>query len=66
MADKCLTRIEEALKKSSIATEKAKSILDDIKKAQSETKIQDLDETITSTLADEVLKRQSIQKKLIN
>jgi hypothetical protein len=64
MADKCLTRIEETLKKSSIATEKAKSILDDIKKAQSETKIQDLDETITSTLADEVLKRQSIQKKI--
>ena len=64
MADKCLTRIENVLKKSSIATEKAKSILDDIKKAQSETKIQDLDETITSTLADEVLKRQSIQKKI--
>ena len=50
MADKCLTRIENVLKKSSIATEKAKGILDDIKKAQSETKIADLDETITSKL----------------
>ena len=64
MADKCLTRIENVLKKSSIATEKAKSILNDIKKAQSETKIADLDETIVSKLADGVLKRQQIQKKI--
>ena len=64
MADKCLTRIEDVLKKSSITTEKAKSILDDIKKAQSETKIKDLDETITSKLADGVLKRQQLQKKI--
>ena len=64
MADKCLTRIENVLKKSSIATEKAKGILDDIKKAQSETKIADLDETITSKLADGVLKRQALQKKI--
>lgn len=62
MADKCLTRIENVLKKSSIATEKAQGILDDIKKAQSETKITDLDETITSKLADGVLKRQALQK----
>ena len=34
MADKCLTRIEDVLKKSSINTEKAQGILDDIKKAQ--------------------------------
>ena len=64
MADKCLTRIEDVLKKSSIATEKAQGILDDIKKAQSETKIKDLDETITSELADGVLKRQALQKKI--
>ena len=64
MADKCLTRIEDVLKKSSITTEKAKNILDDIKKAQSETKIKDLDETITSKLADGVLKRQQLQKKI--
>ena len=64
MADKCLTRIENVLKKSSIATEKAQGILDDIKKAQSETKITDLDETITSKLADGVLKRQALQKKI--
>ena len=59
MADKCLTRIENVLKKSSIATEKAEGILADIKKAQGETKITDLDETITSKLADGVLKRQA-------
>ena len=64
MADKCLTRIEDVLKKSSITTEKAQGILDDIKKAQSETKITDLDETITSKLADGVLKRQALQKKI--
>ena len=64
MADKCLTRIENVLKKSSIATEKAEGILADIKKAQSETKIKDLDETITSKLADGVLKRQALQKKI--
>ena len=63
MADKCLTRIENVLKKSSIATEKAQGILYDIKKAQSETKITDLDETITSKLADGVLKRQALKKK---
>ena len=64
MADKCLTRIEDVLKKSSITTEKAKSILKDIDKALSETKIKDLDETITSKLADGVLKRQQLQKKI--
>ena len=64
MADKCLTRIEDVLKKSSITTEKAQGILDDIKKAQSETKITDLDETITSELAEGVLKRQQLQKKI--
>jgi len=64
MADKCLTRIENVLKKSSIATEKAEGILADIKKAQGETKITDLDETITSKLADGVLKRQALKKKL--
>ena len=64
MADKCLTRIEDVLTKSSIAPEKAQSILNDIKKAQSETKITDLDETIVSELADGVLKRQQLQKKI--
>lgn len=66
MVDKCLTRIEDVLKKSSITTEKAQGILEDIKKAQSETKITDLDETITSELAEGVLKRQQLKKKLIN
>ena len=64
MVDKCLTRIEDVLKKSSITTEKAQGILEDIKKAQSETKITDLDETITSELAEGVLKRQQLKKKI--
>jgi len=64
MVDKCLTRIEDVLKKSSITTEKAQGILADIKKAQSETKITDLDETITSELAEGVLKRQQLKKKI--
>ena len=41
MADKCLTRIENVLKKSSIATEKEKRIVDEITKDTYDNKIKD-------------------------
>lgn len=64
MADKCLTRIQNVLQKSSVAIEDAENILNTIKKAQSETKIKDLDEKITASIAEDVFKQRQIQKKI--
>ena len=54
--DKCLTRIEETLKRSSIETAKAEDILAEIKKAQREVDV--------NNLSEKVLKEQEIQKKI--
>ena len=58
--DKCIIRIEDTLKRSSITRSKAEQI----KKAQTELKLQNLDDDLVEQLSEEVLKRQEIQKKI--
>ena len=62
--DKCIIRIEEALKRSSIDTVKADEILQDIKQAQAEAKIENIDSSITDKLSDEILQQKKIEKKI--
>ena len=62
--DKCLARIEETLKRSSIETAKAEDILSEIKKAQREIDVNNLDDTLINDLSEKVLKEQEIQKKI--
>jgi len=62
--DKCLTRIEETLKRSSIETAKAEDILAEIRKAQREVDVNNLDDTLINDLSEKVLKEQEIQKKI--
>jgi len=62
--DKCLTRIEETLKRSSIETAKAEDILAEIRKAQREVDVNNLDDTLINNLSEKVLKEQEIQKKI--
>jgi hypothetical protein len=62
--DKCLARIEETLKRSSIETAKAEDILSEIKKAQREIDVNNLDDTLINNLSEKVLKEQEIQKKI--
>jgi len=62
--DKCLARIEETLRKSSIETTKAEDILNEIKKAQREIDINNLDDTLINNLSEKILKEQEIQKKI--
>jgi len=62
--DKCLARIEETLKRSSIETAKAEDILAEIKKAQREIDVNNLDDTLINDLSEKVLKEQEIQKKI--
>ena len=62
--DKCLAQIRETLKRSSIETTKAEDILNEIKKAQREIDVNNLDDTIISDLTTKVLKQQEIQTKI--
>lgn len=56
--DKCVVRIAEALKRSSIDSVKADEILADIKQAQAEVKIQNIDSKITNELSDKILQQK--------
>ena len=62
--DKCLAQIRETLKRSSIETTKAEDILNEIKKAQREIEVNNLDDAIISDLTTKVLKQQEIQTKI--
>jgi len=62
--DKCLLQIRETLKRSSIETTKAEDILNEIKKAQREIDVNNLDDAIISDLTTKVLKEQEIQTKI--
>jgi hypothetical protein len=62
--DKCVVRIAEALKRSSIDSVKADEILADIKQAQAEVKIQNIDSKITNELSDKILQQKKIDKKI--
>ena len=62
--DKCIQRVEDALKRSKIETIKAEEIINDIKQAQSEAKIENLDAKISDELSKKILNEKKIEKKI--
>ena len=64
MSDKCLLRIEDLLKKSSIRSTQKDEILAAIKTAQQEMKVSKIDEINVDKVAQEVTEQIKLQKKL--
>ena len=64
MADKCLLRIEDLLKKSSIRSTQKNEILDAIKLAQQEMKVSKINEINVDKVAQEVTEQIKLQKKI--
>lgn len=62
--DKCIIRVKEALKRNNIETIKAEEIINDIKQAQSEAKLENLDNKITDELSKKILDQKKIDKKI--
>jgi hypothetical protein len=62
--DKCLERVKQALKRSSLNQEEANNILDKIKKAQIEQRIDTLDEIKLDKTINKVLKDTEIERKI--
>ena len=62
--DKCLLRVQRALKKSGINQDEATDIISAIKKAEGDGKIKNGDDSSNSTLAKEILDKAQIQKKI--
>jgi hypothetical protein len=62
--DKCIDRVSALLKKSSITSSNAEEIIQDIKKLQRESKIENIDATLKEDLANKVLSEQQINKKI--
>ena len=63
MADKCLLRVENLLKKSSIAGTKKEEIVGLIKEAMAEKKLSSLDEINVDKVSKEVSEQIKLQKK---
>ena len=64
MSKKCLLRVEELLKKSSIKADKKDEIINQIKIAQAERKISSIDEINVDKVAQEVSEQIKLQKKI--
>ena len=64
MADKCLIRVENLLKKSSIAGTKKEEIVGLIKEAIAEKKLSSLDEINVDKVSKEVSEQIKLQKKI--
>ena len=64
MSKKCLLRVEELLKKSSIKAAKKDEIINQIKIAQAERKISSIDEINVDKVAQEVSEQIKLQKKI--
>jgi len=64
MANKCLTRIANLLKQSSIKGVKQEEILSQIKLAQAEKKISNIDEINVDKISKEVSEQIKLQKKI--
>ena len=64
MSDKCLLRIEDLLKKSSIRSTQKNEILDAIKLAQQEMKVSKINEINVDKVAQEVTEQIKLQKKI--
>ncbi len=62
--DKCIDLVAQALKRGNVSQEQAADIIDNIRKTQRETKLENLDNTLKDELANKVLKEQQITKKI--
>ena len=63
MSNKCLLRVEELLKRSSIKAAKKDEIINAIKTAQAEKKLSTIDEINVDKIAKEVTEQIKAQKK---
>ena len=64
MADKCLTRIEDALTKKGLDKEDATGILKLIKKAESDAILKEADDGVNAALAKQILQKEQIKKQI--
>ena len=62
--DKCIDRLEKTLKQSSISSAKAEDIIQSIKDAQKEVRLDNLDNELSEQVAKKILKEQQIAKKI--
>jgi hypothetical protein len=62
--DRCLDRLEQTLKRSSISSAKAEDIIQNIKDAQKEVRLDNLDNELSEQVAKKILKEQQIAKKI--
>ena len=62
--DKCIDRLEKTLKQSSISSAKAEDIIQSIKDAQKEVRLDNLDNELSEQVANKILKEQQIAKKI--
>ena len=61
--DRCIDRLEKTLKQSSISSAKAEDIIQSIKDAQKEVRLDNLDNELSEQVANKILKEQQISKK---
>ena len=64
MADKCITRIEDALTRNGLDKQEAEGILNSIRKAESLSRTKDVDDKLNAALAKEILEKETIQKQI--
>ena len=64
MADKCITRIEDALTRNGLDKQEAEGILNSIRKAESLSRTKDADDKLNAALAKEILEKETIQKQI--
>jgi len=62
--DKCIDLVAQALKRGNVNQEQAADIIDNIRKTQRESKLENLDNSLKDELANQVLKEQQISKKI--
>jgi hypothetical protein len=62
--DRCIDRLEQTLKRSSISSAKAEDIIQSIKDAQKEVRLDNLDNELSEQVAKKILKEQQITKKI--
>nr|ADD96219.1 hypothetical protein [uncultured organism MedDCM-OCT-S06-C2377] len=64
MADKCLVRIEDALTRSGFDKTDAETILKEIKKAETDSKLKEADDALNAATAKQILEKTKIQKQI--
>ena len=62
--DKCIVRVTDALKRNNIESIKAEEIINDIKQAQAESKLENIDSKLSDELSKKILDQKKIEKKI--